>query len=557
MKDRMDILYQRAEAALGQRTVPLPEQFVALSPAQAQRVLHDLQVRQVELEMQNEELLRTQDELAASRARYLDFYDLAPVGYCTVSEKGLIKEVNLTTCTLLNVPRSQLINRPISKFIFADDQDIDYLLRRTLMDTDRSLSYEVRLLQCGGTPFWGQLDVRTVADEDGGFEQRMVLSDISRRKQVEDKLLTAMAEAELANNAKSRFLAAASHDLRQPLASMSLYLDVLKKRTNEQDRDLVDRIDACCVSLSELLTDLLDVSKLDAGVVSANVCDFAVDELLNALSTSHAPEAASKGLRLQLRVRPGVIGRTDPVLLTRIVGNLVSNAIRYTDKGGVLVACRPRMGKLWLEVWDTGIGIAADKTEHVFREFTQIDTSKDRPGSGLGLAIVAKTAALLGLQTRVQSRLEQGSMFAIELPLGRSRIARPSVQYTPQTRRLRIGLVEDNRHVLAALELTLEAAGHQVIAAQTGADLMTGLGHQAPDIVISDYRLAAGETGIDVVDSIRVTFGKDLPTFIMTGDTDPALMRSMAVQGIAIHYKPMRMENLLLAIDQATERRSS
>ena len=184
----MDSLHQRAEAALWQRTTQSPEQFAALSPEAAQRVLHELQVHQIELEMQNEELRSTQAALETSRAHFVDFYDLAPVGYCTVSAKGLIREVNLATSTLLNVPRSKLFRQPLIRFIFDDDQGIYSDFRHKLADTDRSLSCELRLLRREGAPFWAHLVVSAAQDDDGGSELRMVIKDITERKDSEASL---------------------------------------------------------------------------------------------------------------------------------------------------------------------------------------------------------------------------------------------------------------------------------------------------------------------------------------------------------------------------------
>ena len=188
MTDLTASLQQRADAALGQGIGPSSEQLAALTPAAAQQMMHALQVHQLELEMQIEELRRTQIELDASRAHYLDFYDLAPVGYCTVTEKGLIKEVNLSTCTLLNVPRSHLIKQPIGNFIFNDDQGFYYQLRRKLRDTDKPLRRELRLLKRDGAPFWTDLVVCAVPDHDGGSELRMVLTDITERRNIEESL---------------------------------------------------------------------------------------------------------------------------------------------------------------------------------------------------------------------------------------------------------------------------------------------------------------------------------------------------------------------------------
>lgn len=378
--------------------------------------------------------------------------------------------------------------------------------------------------------------------------------DISEREALEAELLAAKAAAEKANNDKSRFLAAASHDLRQPLAALSLYIGVLARRVTPESVKLISSIQDCLKSLSELLSDLLDVSKLEAGVVIPKLAGFAIDELMAPLVSVHAAEAELKGLRL--RFRPcGAVVRTDQMLLARVAGNLIVNAIRYTNQGGVLIACRLHQGKLWLEIWDTGVGIAEEHLDSIFDEFKQLGDEARTRGSGLGLSIVAKTAKLLNLKIRVCSRPGRGSMFAIELPLGRaldSAVATP-LQHT--ARRLRIGLVDDNTNVLQALTLVLEEAGHEVVAATNGAQLIERLAQQAPDIVISDYRLAAMETGFNVVEAARALFGQELPAFIITGDTDPALIRNMAERGITVHYKPLQMEAFQACIVEATERR--
>lgn len=232
------------------------------------------------------------------------------------------------------------------------------------------------------------------------------------------ELGSAKDEAERANNAKSRFLAATSHDLRQPVAALSLYVDSLGRKRAVPDAKLLANMRECTDSLNAMLADLMQLSQLDAGVIKPVVGYFALEELLSRVLATHAPEASHKGLALRCR-RSSLRARSDAVLYQRIVGNLVCNAIRYTEQGGVLVAVRRRQGRPWIEVWDTGIGIDADKTVEIFEEFHQIgnpahDADK---GTGLGLAIVAKTAALLGLQVRVHSRPGRGSLFAVELPL--------------------------------------------------------------------------------------------------------------------------------------------
>lgn len=376
--------------------------------------------------------------------------------------------------------------------------------------------------------------------------------DITELKQAVEDQKAAKAEAEQSNNAKSRFLAAASHDLRQPLAALSIYVGLLKNMGKPSDTPLIDNMVNCVSSLSELLSDLLDVSKLDAGVVRPELTDFSVTELLENLVSVHAPEAALKGLRLGC-LAPDLTAHTDPILFQRIIGNLIANAIRFTEHGGVLVAGRRRQGKTWIEVWDTGIGIPEEKISEVFEEFTQLGHDDRNRGSGLGLAIVAKTAALLNLQIRVRSRPGRGSMFAIEVPPGRASATRPRRQ--PRHRLLHIALVEDNLAVRTAMTYALEAMGHQVVAAPSGKELLDALASRTPDIIISDFRLAHGETGFEAIAAAREVFGEKLPALLITGDTDPKLMRSMADRGIVVQHKPLEIEALQVCIDQLMNRR--
>jgi PAS domain S-box-containing protein len=375
--------------------------------------------------------------------------------------------------------------------------------------------------------------------------------DITARRQAELAIQAARAEAEQASNAKSRFLAAASHDLRQPLSALSIYANMLRSQVAPAGQPHLANLKDCIGSLNALLTDLLDLSKLEAGVVTPNLRDFPVPDALASLLSIHAPEAQLKGIQLRC-VATGLIAHTDPILFKRILGNLIGNAIRYTDRGGVLVGCRRRGARHWVEVWDTGIGIAEHDTAVIFEEFRQLGDEARTRGSGLGLAIVAKAAALLGLEIRVRSRPGRGSVFAIELPLGRER-TRPAPQPgAALCRSLRIALIEDNAMVREALVSVLEDAGHAVLAAASGKELRAALGNVPPDIVVSDYRLAQGETGFDVITAARAAMGDDLPAILITGDTDPKLIRSMADRGIVVVHKPLDLETLQAYLEDLT-----
>ena len=382
-------------------------------------------------------------------------------------------------------------------------------------------------------------------DQNGNNKGRMIgtHTDITRQKKTEHSLLIAKSEAEKANQDKSKFLAAASHDLRQPLTALSLYVDVLTKQNNADDSGLGKKIQGCVSSLSELLDNLLNVSKLDAGVVVATKSTFRLSDVLTSLVNIHATGATKKGISLHVRCA-NLMTHTDQTILQRILGNFISNAIRYTDKGGVLIGCRRHNGKQWIEVWDTGVGFPSNMSAHIFEEFTQLGDNSRRVGSGLGLAIVSKSAKLLGLELRVHSRPGRGSMFAIEIPQGEVLLLKTVPESKAVFDKWNIALVDDNPMVLEATAFALKAIGHQVIAAESELDLFKNLDYEEPDILISDYRLADNKTGLDLILKARTVFGKGLPAILITGDTDPKLIKLFAKHEIKVCYKPLKIDVL-------------
>lgn len=497
--------------------------------------------------------------LRDSHASLRSVLDTALDGFWRLDTQGQLLDVNPAYCQLSGYTRDELLGMRVFDLKPPESAaDTTAVMQRTIESGGQK--FESRHRRKDGS-LW-DAEVSMTYSPQGGGQLFVFFRDITERKRAESELFLAKASAEQANHAKSRFLAAASHDLRQPLTALGLFVGVLKQRgmpgcpARSECSTLISRIEVCIDSLSELLTDLLDVSKLEAGVVTSTPSDFSIDELLGTFFSMHAGEADVKGLALRVRFS-GAYGRTDPQLLHRILGNLISNAICHTAQGGVLIACRQRQGKQWIEVWDTGPGIEADKTSLIFEEFRQLGDGARNRGSGLGLAIVAKAAALLGLQVRLKSRPGRGSMFAIEVPHGRA--SRPFTAVAPLAapRALRIALVEDNPLVLQALTLALKREGHEVVAATGGRLLLEQMGERRPDIVISDYRLPQKETGFEVIKDVRELFGDALPALIITGDTDPALVRSMADRGIAVLYKPLQMDALQIFIRDAAERRRS
>lgn len=419
---------------------------------------------------------------------------------------------------------------------------------------------ECRIRRTDGEVRWIWFAGEQSCAADGSVERMAgIVQDITDRKRVEEaqresmeRLRAARLAADHANEAKSRFLAAASHDLRQPLCAVSLYVEALGETLGPDQEDLLAGLRECVGNLGQLLNDLLDLSKLDAGVVVPALGDFAVEELFRQLDATFGPTARARGLELLFRPS-GLAARTDAVLYRRLIGNLISNAIGFTANGGVLVACRAHGGRHWIEVRDTGVGIPEDKHGEIFEEYRQLDNQpkSDRRGSGLGLAIVARTARLLGLELRVRSRPGKGSLFAVELPPGMPVDAQPALVHVDLPPR-NIGLVDDNLLLLAALESALAAAGHEVVAAADGPSLLAALGDAAPDILISDYRLGNGQTGLDVIGAARECFGAGLPALLVTGDTDPKIIQALAGTGIPVLHKPLEMAVLQRTIADLT-----
>ena len=231
-------------------------------------------------------------------------------------------------------------------------------------------------------------------------------------------IMSARVAAERANAAKSRFLASASHDLRQPLHALCLYLGSLSHKVGREHAPTILRMEQCIAGFQHLLTDLVELARLDAHVIKPRHAEFSLNSLLQRIAAANLSIAESKGLRLKI-VRTKLKAYTDEALFGRILGNLISNAVRYTERGGVVIGCRRREGKVWLEICDTGIGIPTDKLDAIFEEFNQLAEQRQNLeyGSGLGLAIVRRSADVLGLETRVTSKLGKGSMFAIQVPL--------------------------------------------------------------------------------------------------------------------------------------------
>jgi signal transduction histidine kinase/CheY-like chemotaxis protein len=380
------------------------------------------------------------------------------------------------------------------------------------------------------------------------FENQDLVESLRREKAI----------AEQANAAKSRFLAAASHDLRQPVHALSLFVAALRPRTmDEEARGLLDHIDGSVRAMGGLFGGLLDISRLDAGVVEVNLAPVAVQPLLERVCRDYQAQAHAKGLLLKLR-RCSATVNSDPILLERVVRNVIANAVTYTDRGRVVVGCRRGRQQLSIQVWDTGRGIPLHEQEQVFQEFYQLgNPERDRTkGVGLGLAIVRRLTSLLHHSLTVRSVPDKGSVFAVAVPYASSEVlstAGVAEQATPLLAR-GVGLilvVDDELAIQVAMKSLLESWGYEAITAASCDEMLerTAAHGAAPCLIICDYRLRDNESGIEAIERLRSEYNdEDIPGMLITGDTAPDRLKEAQDSGFLLLHKPVPNSRLRASI---------
>ncbi len=371
---------------------------------------------------------------------------------------------------------------------------------------------------------------------------REATKEISARKE----------EAEAATLAKTRFLAAASHDLRQPTHALGMFIARLGQLPlDATSRKLVGNLEASALAMQNLLDSLLDISRLDQGVVPVHPTNFSLQTLLDNVTGSMAPVAAAKGL--VLRIRPtGLWACTDANLMQRMVMNLVHNAINYTEQGSVLLACRctADAARVRIEVWDSGIGISPEHHGDIFKEFYQVgNRGRDRSqGLGLGLNIVERSAQLLGVRVSLKSELGCGTRFTLHAPAGQPDA--PSVVSLDRfagtdLEGIQILVVEDDVAAREAICELLSSWGCKVVSADNAPNAIAMVrAGMIPKVIVSDYRLGDGGDGLQVIAWLREMTGQDLPACLMSGDTDAALLQLALDAGLTLLHKPVRPAKL-------------
>jgi two-component system, chemotaxis family, CheB/CheR fusion protein len=392
----------------------------------------------------------------------------------------------------------------------------------------------------------------------------ITFGDITERRQIVAALEAAERQAKLANAAKSRFLAAASHDLRQPLQTLSFVHAVLARKITERRYEeamaLVGKLDKTSESMSGMLNTLLDINEIEAGVIRAEIGSFSIDDLLERLKGEFAYFAEAQGLALH-SVPCALSIRSDPRLLEQMIRNLLSNALKYTRRGKILLGCRRRGGTLSVEIWDTGIGIPDGELRAIFEEYHQIgDVARERShGLGLGLSIVRRLGILLGHRIRVRSRLGKGSVFAIEVvrtPNELTRLLQLDQRGSDEeiVRGVgRVGLIlviEDDPDVRELLRVLLKDEGHRVeVAADGPAALELLVGEKIrPDLILADYNLPNGMDGLQISAKLREWLQREIPAIVLTGDISTETLRNIALANCERLSKPVKVQELTQVI---------
>ena len=418
------------------------------------------------------------------------------------------------------------------------------------MTTDRLKKWEL-------SAFWWLLigaNVMLVAVIAAGGAFVVVLNG---RRRAAREVEEARAVAAAADISRSRFLAAASHDLRQPLQAVTLFTAALRRRVSDPYvTSLIEGVASAATSLERMFNGLLDISKLDAGIVAAERTDFAMARLLRNLETEFAAIAASKGLHFTVISNRAAV-HTDPVLLESMVRNLVSNAIKYTQEGQVIVTCRNEDRFVIVEVADTGAGISDDEQEGIFKEFHRVASpATSEEGLGLGLAIVRRLSLILGIDVSVQSIIGIGSTFALRIPVSTADVAQMLPDREPAESDtappMRILLLDDDNLLRTAMVAELTALGMTVTAFAKAEDVATLFrdesNRDAFDVALMDFNLGPGPNGVEVLDRLAVQFGLAVPALIMTGETDPTILEELGDSGYAWLQKPVKAEIVVNAL---------
>ncbi len=511
------------------------------------------------------ELLDKIDELEQEKERYEWLFENALHGIFQARIDGGISAANPAIARICGYPSATSICEAVTDIgeqLFYQPEDYRRLLK--LLDRDgQRVGFETRLRRHDGESVCVSMNVLLKDRKQGVLEA--FVQDITERMRAQQQLTrlnteleqrvldrtrelrAAKQEAEEANASKDKYLAAASHDLLQPMNAARLLVSTLQERAlASSDQQLVERIHIALLGAEELLSDLLDIARLDANAVTADPDDFSIGNLISDLSTEFQPVAAEADLEFRsIACRQTV--HSDSRLLMRILRNFISNAIRYTPTGRILLGCRRRSQELEIQVWDTGPGIAEAQRQAIFQEFRQLDNAQPgrRKGVGLGLAIVERIATMLNHDIEVHSRPGRGSCFSVRVPLGRAQ-SRPAVTATDtplagaDLQGARVLVLENEEAILHSMQSLLSEWGCEVSIASDIAEAREAWRSCPPDIVLADYHLDDGLTGTRVLTTLMTEQDRTLPAIMITADRSDQVRQEFRQLGVSRLNKPVR-----------------
>jgi PAS domain S-box-containing protein len=491
--------------------------------------------------------------------------ETAPDAMIIADRRGRLVIVNSQTERLFGYLREELYGEPIEILLPAEMRQSHvknrwgYLVDPHVRPMGRGM--ELKGLRKDGSEFPVEISLSPVTTDSGSFVSS-VIRDVTERKKMENEIIEAKSSAERANKANSAFLAAASHDLRQPVQALSLLNGALRRTVDSPlALEMIDSQQQSLDSMTNLLNSLLDISRLDAGAIAPEIEVFPIQRLIDRLSTDFARQAKQKGLKFQAEPSD-ILVESDPNLLGEIIQNFVSNAIRYTSKGSVTLRCEQSDGIVCIRVSDTGIGIEPENIRDIFAEFHQLKRpGQNNEGFGLGLAIVQRLSKLLGHKIEVKSEPGSGSEFSICLPdigahIGEQNTAIAGRDTVSDGGKCgTIILIEDDPSVANALAALLESEGYRVASAASAkeAKSISEYIETTPELIVTDFHLLDGSTGIEAVLDLRELFKAEIPALIVTGDTSIVVEEARVLPNSILIRKPVNPDQLLRDADIAVE----
>ncbi len=492
---------------------------------------------------------------------YRDLLDAAPDAMIVVDADGRIDLVNTEAERLFGYARAELLGQPVERLLpnRFRERHIEHRARFHAAPKVRGMGVGMELagLRADGSEFPVEISLSPIRTSTG-FLVASAIRDVTERQRSEQALTDARNAAERAQKANTAFLAAASHDLRQPVQALSLLTGALRRTVKDPlALEMVASQQESLEGMTNLLNSLLDVSRLDAGAFEPKVRGFPVQTLFDRYAAEWSRQAQHKKLNLVVHPSNASI-RSDPDLLAEILQNLVSNAIRYTVRGDIRVSAVPTDETVSIAVTDTGIGIEAGQLNDIFREFYQVQNpATKREGFGLGLAITRRLADLLGHTVGVESQPDMGSTFTVVVPrserTGTATTTRVEEVSAPAETATLVLLIEDDAQVVVGWRLLLRAEGYRVAVADTAGaarELAATLG-ELPKVIISDFHLGDGSNGVQAVTALREDFGNCVPACIVTGDTSKIVREVSTLKNARVMNKPVQPDELLRVVREA------